>query len=62
MTIRLEQPKDGIEGTYHTPKGYYVAFDNPQAFEEYEATFPKKVKIVQDGQIVDDCTKNPTDK
>ena len=34
----------GIEGTYHTPKGYYVAFENKEAFEEYEATFPKKEK------------------
>ena len=33
---------NGIEGTYHTPKGYYVAFDNPEAFEQYEATFPCK--------------------
>lgn len=32
---------NGIEGTYHTPKGYYVAFENKEAFEAYEATFPK---------------------
>ncbi|MCQ2220589.1 MAG: GNAT family N-acetyltransferase, partial [Prevotella sp.] len=35
---------NGIEGTYHTPKGYYVAFENKEAFEAYEATFPKKEK------------------
>jgi len=52
---------NGIEGTYHTPKGYYVAFDNPTAFEEYEAGFPPKGKAVKEGQIVDDCTKNPND-
>ena len=52
---------NGIEGTYHTPKGYYVAFENPEAFESYEATFPKKEKKHQDGQLVDDCTKNPND-
>ncbi len=51
----------GIEGTYHTPKGYYVAFENKEAFEAYEATFPKKEKKQQDGQLVDDCTKNPNE-
>ncbi len=49
----------GREGTYHTPKGYYVAFQNPEGFRAYEATFPPKVKARQDGQIVDDCLKNP---
>lgn len=52
---------DGIEGTYHTPKGYYVAFENKEAFEAFEATFPKKEKKKQEGQIVDDCTKNPNE-
>ena len=42
---------NGIEGTYHTPKGYYVAFENKEAFEAYEATFPKKEKKVIEGQI-----------
>ena len=51
----------GMEGTYHTPKGYYVAFENPEAFEAYEATFPAKEKKVLEGQIVDDCTKNPNE-
>lgn len=51
---------NGVEGTYHTPKGYYVAFENKEAFEAYEATFPKKEKKQQEGQLVDDCTKNPT--
>lgn len=41
----------GIEGTYHTPKGYYVAFENPKAFEEFEATFPHKEKASKEGQI-----------
>lgn len=45
----------GVEGTYHTPKGYFVAFENPAAFEEYEATFPPKEKAVQDGQIRNDA-------
>ncbi len=51
----------GIGGTYHTPKGYYVAFENKEAFETFEATFPKKEKKKQEGQIVDDCTKNPNE-
>ena len=50
---------DGVEGTYHTPKGYYIAFENPEAFKEFEATFPPKEKKHQEGQIVDDCTMNP---
>lgn len=53
---------NGIEGTYYTPKGYYVAFDNPKDFEEFEAGFPAKEKSVQEGQIVDDCMKNPNEK
>ena len=50
----------GMEGTYHTPQGYYVAFENPKAFDEYEATFPPKEKKRQEGQLVDDCLINPT--
>ena len=42
---------NGIEGTYHTPKGYYVAFENKDAFDAYEATFPKKEKKQQAGQL-----------
>lgn len=52
---------DGVEGTYHTPKGYYVAFEDKEAFEAYEATFPPKEKKRQEGQLVDDCTKNPNE-
>ena len=49
----------GVEGTYHTPKGYYIAFENHEAFKEFDATFPPKEKKHQEGQIVDDCTMNP---
>lgn len=42
---------NGIEGTYHTPKGYYVAFDNPAEFDKYDATFPAKEKLVLPGQL-----------
>ena len=39
------------EGTYCPPKGYFVADENPKAFEAYEATFPKKEKLRLPGQI-----------
>ena len=52
----------GIEGTYHTPKGYYVAFENKEAFEAYEATFPPKEKKQHEGQLVDDCTINANEQ
>ena len=43
---------NGIEATYCPPKGYFVADENPEAFEEYEATFPKKEKLRLPGQLV----------
>lgn len=46
---------NGIEGTYHTPKGYFVADENPEAFEQYDATFPKKEKNFQEGQLPQFC-------
>lgn len=36
---------DGIFGTYKDPEGYFVCEKNPKAFEEYEASFPKKQKL-----------------
>lgn len=41
----------GIEGTYYTPQGYYAAMDDPTGFEEYEAGFPPKEKLVLPGQL-----------
>ncbi|MCQ2131283.1 MAG: N-acetyltransferase [Bacteroidales bacterium] len=41
----------GIEGTYHTPIGYYAAFDDPDGFEKYESGFPYKEKLVLPGQL-----------
>ena len=41
----------GHEGTYCPPKGYFVADENPEAFEAYEATFPAKVKLRLPGQL-----------
>lgn len=42
---------DGIKGVYHTPKGYYVAMDDPAGFEEFDAGFPEKEKLVLPGQL-----------
>ena len=42
---------NGIEGTYCPPDGYFVAENNPEAFEAYEATFSKKEKKVLPGQL-----------
>ena len=39
------------EGTYCQPKGYFVADENPEAFEAYEATFPQKEKLRLPGQL-----------
>ena len=39
------------EGTYCPPKGYFVADENPEAFEAYEKLFPKKVKAYNEGQL-----------
>lgn len=39
------------EGTYAPPKGYFVAEEHPEAFEAYEATFPKKEKLRLPGQL-----------
>ena len=41
----------GREGTYHTPKGYFIAMDKEEEFEAYEATFPAKEKCFQEGQL-----------
>ena len=39
------------EATYCPPKGYFVADENPVAFEAYEATFPPKHKLRLPGQL-----------
>ena len=39
------------EGTYCPPKGYFVADENPEAFEAYEASFPAKEKLRLPGQL-----------
>ena len=42
---------DGISGTYKDPEGYFVCEKNPDAFEWFEATFPKKEKLKLPGQL-----------
>ena len=45
----------GIEGTYHTPQGYFVCDEQPQAFAAYEVAFPKKERRLQPGQLPQFC-------
>ena len=40
---------DGVEGTYHTPQGYFV--DEAEA-EEFDKRFPPKQKLKLPGQLV----------
>lgn len=46
---------NNIEGTYCSPKGYFVADENPEVFEAYEATFPAKEKDFNSGQLPQFC-------
>lgn len=45
----------GIEATYCSPKGYFVADTHPDAFAAYEATFPTRTKLFQSGQLPQFC-------
>ena len=40
---------DGVEGVYHTPKGYFV--DEKEA-AKFDAQFPPKEKLKLPGQLV----------
>ena len=42
---------DGISGTYKDPEGYFVCEKDPEDFERFEATFPKKEKRKLPGQL-----------
>ena len=42
------------EAFYCPPKGYFVANENPEAFNNYEATFPHKEKLRLPGQLTYD--------
>ncbi len=41
----------GVSGVYHDPQGYFVCEQNPEAFAQYEATFPPKQKLKLPGQL-----------
>ena len=43
---------DGISGTYQDPEGYFVCEKDPEAFEQFEATFPEKEKLTLPGQLL----------
>lgn len=45
----------GVERTYCPPKGYFVADEDPEAFEQYEAAFPVKEKHFVEGQLPQFC-------
>lgn len=42
---------DGITGEYATPKGYFVADENPEEFDKYDSEFSVKEKKVLPGQL-----------
>ena len=42
---------EGVSGVYHDPDGYFVCERNPDAFANYDATFPEKEKIKLPGQL-----------
>lgn len=42
--------RDSITGVYATPKSYFVAEENPEDFEAFDAQFPAKQKLKLPGQ------------
>ena len=42
---------NGVSGSYKDPEGYFVCEKDPEAFERFETTFPKKEKQKLPGQI-----------
>ena len=41
-----------VTGEYATPNGYFAVYDQPEAYEAYEAEFPEKEKLKLPGQLV----------
>ena len=41
----------GVSGTYKDPEGYFVCEKDPEGFDWFEATFPKKEKRKLPGQL-----------
>ena len=46
---------NGVEATYCPPKGYFVADEQPEAFEKYDSTFPVKEKAFSEEQLPQFC-------
>ena len=46
---------NGRTGTYHTPRAYFVADENPEDFARFDATFSAKEKHLQEGQLPQFC-------
>ena len=42
----------GVTGVYRPPEGYFAAEKEPEAFENFDAQFPPKVKLKLPGQLV----------
>ena len=42
---------DGVTGVYGPPDGYFAAEKDPEAFEAFDAGFPKKEKLRLPGQL-----------
>ena len=42
---------DGISGSYKDPEGYFVCQKDPEGFDRFEASFPKKEKLSLPGQL-----------
>ena len=42
---------DGVRGEYGPPEGYFAAEKDPEAFEAFDAGFPKKEKLRLPGQL-----------
>ncbi|MCR5763916.1 MAG: N-acetyltransferase [Treponema sp.] len=47
----LKDRLNGVSCTYCPPEGYFVADENPEGFELFDAQFPKKEKLVLPGQL-----------
>lgn len=45
----------GTEWTYCPPSGYFVADEDPEGFNAYDASFPSEAKHFQEGQLPQFC-------
>ena len=51
VKVRAPGFLNGISGTYKDPEGYFVCEKDPEGFERFEATFPKKKALKLPGQL-----------